>query len=78
MVSITEARDSFADLVNRAAYGHERVRLARRGRVVAALVSAEDLAVLEALEDAADLRAAREALASPENAGQTVPLDDLR
>ncbi len=67
-LSISEARDDFAELVNRVAYGRERVRLARRGRDVAVLVPMEDLRLLEALEDELDLAAAREALADPENA----------
>ena len=65
---ITSAREQFADLVNRVAYGHERVRIVRRGRGLAAVVPIEDLALLEALEDALDLEAVREALADPTNA----------
>jgi prevent-host-death family protein len=71
-VSVTEARDEFADLVNRVAYGHERIIVARRGREVAAIVPAEDVALLELLENEIDLAAARTALADPANAE---PLD---
>ncbi|MEU8120698.1 type II toxin-antitoxin system Phd/YefM family antitoxin [Spirillospora sp. NPDC049024] len=46
-VPVTEARAQFADLVNRVAYTGEPVRLTRRGRVMAALVSPEDLELLE-------------------------------
>jgi prevent-host-death family protein len=67
-VSISEARETFADLVNRAAYGHERVRVVRRGRPVAAIVPIEDVELLERLEDEVDLQAARDALADPDNA----------
>ncbi len=62
-VAITEARDELADLVNRATYGGERVILTRRGRPIAAIISAEDLAFFEALEDASDARAVDAALA---------------
>ncbi len=62
-VPVTEARDEFAELVNRAAYAHDRVRLTRHGRVVAALISAEDLAFFEALEADNELRAYRSAKA---------------
>ncbi|XRQ15481.1 type II toxin-antitoxin system Phd/YefM family antitoxin [Actinomadura welshii] len=48
-VPVTEARAQFADLVNRVAYTGEPVRLTRRGRVMAALVSPEDLELLEML-----------------------------
>ncbi len=67
-MSISEARQNLAELVNRAAYRRERIALGRRGKRVAAIVSAEDLELLEALEDAADLQAIARALADPENA----------
>ncbi|TDE17860.1 type II toxin-antitoxin system Phd/YefM family antitoxin [Actinomadura sp. 6K520] len=46
-VPVTEARAQFADLVNRVAYTGDPVRLTRRGKVMAALVSPEDLELLE-------------------------------
>ena len=57
-----DARQNLADLVNRVGYGGERVIIGRRGRDLAALVPVEDVALLEALEDELDLRAARKAL----------------
>ncbi|WP_181663241.1 type II toxin-antitoxin system Phd/YefM family antitoxin [Actinomadura madurae] len=48
-VPVTEARAQFADLVNRVAYTGEPVKLTRRGRVMAALVSPEDLELLETI-----------------------------
>jgi prevent-host-death family protein len=47
-VTASEARDSFADLVNRVEYGGERIVVTRHGRPIAALISAADLASLEA------------------------------
>ena len=67
-VSVSEARHDFAEIVNRAAYGGERVRVVRRGRTVAAIIPIEDLELLERIEDELDLEAAREALADPANA----------
>jgi prevent-host-death family protein len=61
-MSIVEARNNLAEAINRVSYGGERVLFARRGKPVAALVSAEDLALLERLEDTEDIRAARKAL----------------
>jgi prevent-host-death family protein len=58
-VSIAQARIDFADLINRAAYGKERIVLIRHGKSVCALVPMESLKALEALEkleDAADRR----------------------
>lgn len=71
-ISEVVARATFVDLVSRVAYGRERVMVTRRGERVAALVPAEDMALLELLEDELDLSQAREALADPENAA---PID---
>lgn len=76
-VSVSEARRDFAEIVNRAAYGGERVRVVRRGRAVAAIIPIEDLELLERIEDEFDLEAAREALADPANA-LPIPWDQVR
>ena len=60
-VGIKEIRDNLADALNKVAYAGERVVLARRGKGVAALVSMEDLDLLEKMEDDADLKAAKKA-----------------
>lgn len=44
---MTQARDELADLINRVAYGHERIILTRHSKPVAGLVPPEDLAWLE-------------------------------
>jgi antitoxin Phd len=66
MVRITasKARQEFTETLKLACEG-ERVVLHRREKDVAAIVSMEDLAVLEALEDRMDLEAVREALKEP-------------
>ncbi len=65
--SVKEARDQFAELLNRAAYGRELVRIARHGKVVAGVVSKEDLELLETVREKmaeeADLALALERLA---------------
>jgi prevent-host-death family protein len=61
-LSIVEARNSLADAINRVSYGGERVVFARRGKPVAVLVSPDDLALLQRVEDAEDLRAAAKVL----------------
>jgi len=73
MIPVSEAREQLADLVNRVAYRRERITLGRRGKKIAAIVSAEDLDLLEALEDAADLRLIAEALADPANKRPPIP-----
>lgn len=74
-VSIAEVRNNLADALNRAAYGGERVILERRGKPVAALVSMDDLALLERLENETDLEAVR---AARKEQGKTVPLKAIK
>ncbi|MDR4478527.1 MAG: type II toxin-antitoxin system prevent-host-death family antitoxin [Nitrospira sp.] len=65
----SKAREGFADTINRAAYGKERVVVRRRGKEVAAVVPIEDLRLLEELEDRVDLVDARAALAETKKKG---------
>ena len=53
-LSTAEARERFSEVLNRASFGKERVVLTRRGKPLVAVVPIEDVAVLEALEDARD------------------------
>ena len=61
-VSTVEARDQLSTIINRAAFGKERVVLTRRGKELAAVVPIEDVKLLEELEDHLDIEAARAAL----------------
>lgn len=61
----SSARQNFSEIVNRAAYGHERVIVHRRKKPVAAVVPIEDLELLERLEDRIDIAAARKRLNEP-------------
>ncbi len=67
-ITVSEARQDFADVVNRVAYGNERVTVVRRGRDLVAIVPMSDVLLLEAIEDELDLAAAREALADADAA----------
>jgi prevent-host-death family protein len=62
IMNVVDIRNNLADAINRVAYAGERIVLERRGKGVAALVSIEDLELLQELEDQADIRAARKAL----------------
>jgi prevent-host-death family protein len=64
-LTVTEVRDSLGDVVSRAVYGRERVPILRHGKPAAAIIPWEDLTLLEALEDHADVEAARKALDEP-------------
>jgi prevent-host-death family protein len=48
-VSTAEARQNLADLVNRVAYGKERIVLTRHGKEIAAIVPIEDLTLVQKL-----------------------------
>ena len=76
-LSTVKARENFSDLVNRSAYGKERVVLTRRGKGVAAVVPIEDLNLLEAIEDRLDLEDIEKALADPENR-RAIPWDKVK
>jgi prevent-host-death family protein len=61
-ITTVAARQNFSELINRVAYGKDRVLLTRRSRPLVAVVPIEDIALLEAMEDRDDLNAARAAL----------------
>ena len=68
-VNTVDARAQFSEIINRAAFGKERVTLTRRGKEIVAVVPIEDVKLLEALEDKIDLDEARAALAEAKKKG---------
>lgn len=72
-ISITDLRTKIRKLADMVAFKGERVRVERNGETAFVLVSAEDAAILEALEDSDDLKAAKKAIAD----NYRVSLDDL-
>ncbi len=74
VISIADARKRFADLLNKVIYGHESVIITRRGEKVAALVSLEEFALLERIEDLVDIEDAQKAL---DEAGDNIPAAEL-
>jgi prevent-host-death family protein len=79
MIEITtvEAREQFAEVVNRAAYGKERLILTRRGKALAAIVPIDDLELIREIEDQFDREAIEEALRDVAEHG-TIPLDEVK
>jgi prevent-host-death family protein len=73
-ISLTEVKKSLGEVVNRAAYGGERIVLASRGKPKAALISIEDLKLLESLVSEQALRQARrrEALAEADTLREVI------
>jgi prevent-host-death family protein len=54
-VTTVVARNDFSTVLNRAAFGKERVILKRRGKAIAAVVPMDDLLLLQAWEDKRDI-----------------------
>ncbi len=61
-ITTVEARKDFADIINKVAYGDESIILTRHGEKIAALVSIEELELLQRIEDFIDIEDARKAL----------------
>jgi prevent-host-death family protein len=79
-INVSKAREEFPEIVNRAAYGNERTIVSRRGKDVAAVISIDDLRLLELLAeeemDRQDIADARAALKEAKEKG-TISLRDL-
>lgn len=78
-LSTGEAKADFSKVIDRVAFGKERITLTRRGRPLAVVVPVEDLEALEALEDAEDLRDAEAALKEFEASGkESIPWEEVK
>lgn len=73
-VSIGQLQRGLSAWLNRAAYGQERVIVTSHNRPKVAMISIDDLCLLEDLEDA---QAAREAVQAY-RAGETVPWEQAK
>lgn len=77
-MSISAAREELAEVVSRAHYTGRITYVTRRGQRLAAIVPAELAEAVERAEDAADVAAAREALARIDAGEKPVSLAELR
>ncbi|HEY5858198.1 MAG TPA: type II toxin-antitoxin system prevent-host-death family antitoxin [Aldersonia sp.] len=75
-VTSGDLRGHLADVLNRTAYAGERVVVTRHGKRIAAVIPADDLDLLEALENARDTAALEQAIA--EDDGERTTVEDLR
>lgn len=73
-ITTGDARKNFADIVNTVAYGKEPVVLTRRGKEIAALISIEELQLLQKIEDHIDIEDAKKALEEP---GENISADEF-
>lgn len=70
VVTADEARKNFAELLNSATYGNERIQIERRGKVAGYIIGPNDMALLESMGKESPSEGAgmseRPAAASPE------------
>jgi prevent-host-death family protein len=59
LLSTSEARENFSDIVNTVAFGKERQIVSRRGKELVAIIPIEELRWLEKFEDYIDLKDAK-------------------
>jgi prevent-host-death family protein len=72
--AMAQARKNLTEIVSRVAYGGERIAIGRRNKDLAVLVSTDEAALLEEIEDRMDVAAARKALAEK---GERIPLSTI-
>jgi PHD/YefM family antitoxin component YafN of YafNO toxin-antitoxin module len=75
--SFSNARSHLAEIANEVAYAGKRAVLTRKGKKLVAIVSIQDLEMLEAIEDHIDLEDARKALADVKKNG-SVSWDSIK
>jgi antitoxin Phd len=61
-ITTAEAQDKFPDLINEVIHNKEHIILTRRGKEIAAIITLEDLHLLQQFKDKNDLQEAVEAL----------------
>jgi len=74
-MTVKEAEATLTRTIRRVRDDRERFTLTEGGQAVAAIVTAEDLAFLEDLEERIDLEEARKALAEP---GDSIPWEKVK
>jgi prevent-host-death family protein len=74
-ISAANARKKFANIINRVAYGKESFVLTRRGEPLAAIVSIDDLKLLQKIEEQMDIDDAWKARNEP---GENISWEKLR
>lgn len=74
-IQASEARKNFSETINRVAYLNERIILNKNGKDVVAIISLDDLKLLERLEDELDNKACDEAL---KESSESIPYDEVR
>ena len=68
-ITTVKARNDFSTLINRAAFGKERIVLTRRGKEIVAVIPIEDMKRLEEIEERLDVAEAVKALKEAKKKG---------
>lgn len=74
-ITTADARKKLSNIINRVAFGNESFVLTRRGEPVAALVSLNELKLLQDIEDQVDIEDAWKAKKEP---GEPIPWEELK
>jgi prevent-host-death family protein len=74
-ITTADARKKFANIINQVAFGKDSFVLTRRGEPIAAIVSINELKLLQDLEDQIDIEDAWEA---KNEAGESIPWEELK
>ena len=61
-IGVTELRENLSEVTGSVKYGHERITVVSHGKPAYAIISVEDLELLEMVEDIIDLEEANKAL----------------
>ena len=74
-ITTADARKRFSNIINRVAFGDETFVLTRRGEPIAALVSIQELKLLQELEDQLDVD---DAWKTKDEPGEPIPWEELK
>ena len=78
-VSVAEVKSHLSELIARSAHGHERFIITRRDNPVAAIVSLEDLAIIEQHQEREGLAAIADRWPDFDELAESIGnIDDLR
>jgi prevent-host-death family protein len=73
-ITTADARKKFSNIINHVAFGKESIILMRRGEEIAAIVTIEELKLLQKIEDRMDIEDAIKAINEP---GENIPSEEF-
>jgi antitoxin Phd len=73
-ISTADVRKNFSNIINRVSFGKESIILTRRNEEIAALVSMDELRLLQELEDRIDIADAIQAI---KEQGEDIPAEQF-